>query len=34
MASANQSTWEEFRETINMTATELEKWLSTHESQT
>jgi hypothetical protein len=33
MASANQNTWEEFRETINMTATELEKWLSTDESQ-
>jgi ribosomal protein L11 len=33
MTSANQSTWEEFRETINMTATELQKWLSTDESQ-
>lgn len=33
MASANETTWKEFRDTVNMTATELEKWLKTAESQ-
>jgi Protein of unknown function (DUF3140) len=33
MSSQDESTWDEFRNTVNMTAGELEKWLSTDESQ-
>lgn len=32
MASADQSTWKEFQDIVNMTAAELEKWLKTEES--
>ena len=33
MPSDNDKTWEEFRDIVNMTATELEKWLKTDESK-
>ncbi len=33
MASDNDTTWSEFRHTVNMTAAELEKWLDTAESK-
>ena len=29
----NDTTWKEFKKTVNMTARELEKWLTTDESQ-
>lgn len=29
----DETTWQHFKETVNMTARELEKWLSTDESQ-
>ncbi|OBJ49076.1 DUF3140 domain-containing protein [Mycobacterium sp. 1423905.2] len=33
MADDDESTWKEFREVVNMTARELEKWLDTDESK-
>ena len=33
MADDNAATWKEFRETVNMTAAKLEKWLETDESK-
>ena len=30
---ADDATWKEFRDTVNMTAAELEKWLDTDESK-
>jgi Protein of unknown function (DUF3140) len=33
MASDKDTTWSEFRHTVNMTAAELEKWLDTAESK-
>ncbi len=33
MASNDDVTWKEFRDTVNMTATELDKWLKTDQSQ-
>lgn len=32
MADDDATTWQEFRDTVNMTAGELEKWLGTEES--
>ena len=31
---ADKETWQDFRDTVNMTAGELEKWLGTEESKT
>jgi hypothetical protein len=33
MADDQKATWQEFRDTVNMTAGELEKWLDTEESK-
>ena len=33
MAGDDAATWKEFRDTVNMTAAELEKWLDTDESK-
>jgi hypothetical protein len=33
MADEDTAAWQEFRDTINMTAAELEKWLGTEESK-
>ncbi|GFG64061.1 DNA-binding protein [Mycobacterium kubicae] len=33
MADDNDSTWKEFRDVVNMTPRELEKWLDSDESQ-
>lgn len=33
MSSADATTWDEFHKAVNMTATELEKWLKTDESK-
>ena len=33
MADDDAATWKEFRDTVNMTAAELEKWLDTDESK-
>jgi hypothetical protein len=33
VADDTEATWQEFRETVNMTASELEKWLGTEESK-
>jgi hypothetical protein len=33
MADDGKATWQEFRDTVNMTAAELEKWLGTEESK-
>jgi ribosomal protein L11 len=33
MTDVDANTWREFRDTVNMTASELEKWLDTEESQ-
>jgi hypothetical protein len=33
MADDEKVTWREFRDTVNMTAAELEKWLGTEESK-
>jgi hypothetical protein len=33
MADDDKATWQEFRDTVNMTAAELEKWLGTEESK-
>ena len=30
---ADDATWKEFRDTVNMTAAKLEKWLDTDESK-
>jgi Protein of unknown function (DUF3140) len=33
MADENETAWQEFRDVVNMTAGELEKWLGTDESK-
>lgn len=33
MADDKEATWREFRDTVNMTASELEKWLGAEESK-
>ncbi|HEY1840096.1 MAG TPA: DUF3140 domain-containing protein [Mycobacterium sp.] len=33
MASNHDTTWQEFSDTVNMTASELEKWLKTDQSK-
>ena len=33
MADDDDAIWKEFRDTVNMTAAELEKWLDTDESK-
>lgn len=33
MADDDEATWDRFKKTVNMTASELEKWLGTEESQ-
>lgn len=33
MADDDEATWDRFKKTVNMTASELEKWLGSEESQ-